>query len=427
MEQARRNLKEYAHLAAGGLWTEAFREAMNALTSQGGGTLVVPPGRYGTAPVRLYSNTTLHLEAGAQLVFSDDETLFPLVDLEFEGIPGLAYMPCLYALNADTVRITGSGQVDGSGARWWQRHTSGQLRYPRPYLVCFHHCSNVVMDGVTLTNSPCWTVHPLYCDGVTITNLHILNPPDSPNTDGINPNGSSHVRIAGCEIDVGDDCIAIKAGTEDTPCKRACEHITIEHCRMLHGHGGVVIGSEMSGGVRDVRVTDCVFTGTDRGIRLKTRRGRGGAAAGLTFQNISMQDVLCPFVFNMYYFCGKGGKLPEVRDKAARPVDGGTPMLSDISIEAITVCRATACAGFLFGLPESPVKRVRISDCTVEMTPGKAGQAAMMDDLHDMEAAGLFLRNGEDIDVRGLRILHQTGPALDSDHTVQLTETEVEQ
>ncbi len=193
---------------------------------------------------------------------------------------------------------------------------------------------------------------------------------------------------------------------------------------MLHGHGGVVIGSEMSGGVRDVLVKDCVFTGTDRGVRLKTRRGRGGAAARLTFQNIEMEDVLCPFVFNMYYFCGKGGKLPVVRDKAPRPVDAGTPELSDVTIENILVRGATACAGFLYGLPESPVRRVRIAGCTVKMIPGKPGKPAMMDDLDDMEAAGLFLRNGEEIDVRGLRVINQNGPAMDADQSVRLLQME---
>jgi polygalacturonase len=417
------NLADYGHLAADGLWTGAFRAAMEALASQGGGTLTVPPGRYLTAPIRLFSDTTLHLEPGAEIVFTDDETLFPLVDMEFEGIPGMAYMPCLYVRDARNVRVTGAGAIDGGGARWWAKFRDGSLAHPRPYLVCFHHCKDVAMDGVVLFNSPCWTVHPLYCDNVSLTNLYIKNPADSPNTDGINPNGSSNVRIADCVIDVGDDCIAVKAGTEDTPVKRPCEHIVIKGCRMLHGHGGVVIGSEMSGGVRDVQVANCRFLGTDRGIRLKTRRGRGGVAERLSFRNIEMEDVLCPFVFNMYYFCGKGGKLPSVRDKAPRPVDGGTPALSDITIENITVRGATACAGFLYGLPESPVRRVRISGCTVEMTPGNPGRPAMMDDLGEMEAAGLYLRNGEDIDIRGLRVTNQRGPALDMDGSVKLAET----
>ncbi|HPF87690.1 MAG TPA: glycoside hydrolase family 28 protein [Candidatus Limiplasma sp.] len=412
------NLNEFAFSSTGWLWTEAFTAAMNALTLQGGGTLTVSAGRYETAPILLKSNITLHLEAGAEVVFTDDETLFPLVDTEFEGIASQAYMPCIYALNAHNVRIEGAGVINGQGAKWWKQQREGTLAYPRPYLVCFQHCTDVSLAGVTLVNSPCWTVHPLYCNHVDISRITVRNPADSPNTDGINPNSCQNVRIADCLIDVGDDCIAVKAGTEDTPHKQPCRNIIISGCHMLHGHGGVVIGSEMSGGVQNVLVTGCVFQGTDRGIRLKTRRGRGGSAENLSFSHILMEDVLCPFVFNMYYFCGKGGKTPEVRDKSARPAADGTPMLSDISISDVTVRGASACAGFLYGLPESPVRRVRIKDCTVVMRTGCAGQAAMMDDLDTMEAAGLYLRNGEDIDLSGLRVVGCCGKEINAEGCV---------
>jgi polygalacturonase len=418
------NLSEYKHLAADGLWTEAFRAAIKALTSQGGGTLTVSAGRYMTAPVQLRSKITLHLDAGAELVFTDDESKFPLVDTEFEGIPVNGCMPCLYARDAECIGITGAGTVDGSGRKWWEKQKARTLEHARPYLVCFQNCRDVSMDGITLINSPCWTVHPLYCEHVTLSRLTIRNPADSPNTDGINPDSSRNVRITDCLIDVGDDCIAIKAGTEDTPDKQACENIIISGCHMLHGHGGVVIGSEMSGGVKNVLVTNCIFRGTDRGIRLKTRRGRGGSAENLHFSHIVMEDVLCPFVFNMYYFCGKGGKLPAVKDKNPRSADAGTPSLSDVSIADVTVRGATACAGFLYGLPESPVMRVRIKDCTVVMSPGRPGMAAMMDDIEPMEAAGLYLRNGTDVDIAGLHIVGQTGAKTDADNSVRFIKSE---
>ena len=417
-------LKDFAHYATDGLWTEAFNTAVRALAEQGGGTLTVSAGRYQTGPFQLDSNITLHLDAGSELVFTDDETQFPLVDTEFEGIPAKAYMPCIYALNAHHVRLEGAGVIYGNGPRWWRMHRQGALMHPRPYLVCFQNCKDVSMEGVTLANSPCWTIHPLYCEHVDISHITIRNPADSPNTDGINPNGSANVRIADCLIDVGDDCIAIKAGTEDTPQKRPCENVIITGCHMLHGHGGVVIGSEMSGGVRNVLVTNCVFHGTDRGIRLKTRRGRGGSAENLNFSQILMEDVACPFVFNMYYFCGKGGKLPQVADKAPQPVTDGTPVLSDISISDITVRGATACAGFLYGLPESPVTRVRIKDCTVVMAPGKPGLPAMMDGLEPMDAAGLYLRHGADIELSGLRIVGHNGEKIDADASVCFSKAE---
>ncbi|MFH1513004.1 MAG: glycosyl hydrolase family 28 protein, partial [Bacillota bacterium] len=190
---------------------------------------------------------------------------------------------------------------------------------------------------------------------------------------------------------------------------------------------GVVIGSEMSGGVKNVLVTGCVFRGTDRGIRLKTRRRRGGSAENLSFSHILMEDVLCPFVFNMYYHCGKGGKLPRVADKAPHPVTGGTPSLCDVTITDVTARGATACAGFLYGLPESPVRRVRLKDCTVVMKRGKPGLPAMMDGLEPMEAAGLYLRNGQDIDVGGLRVANQIGKPIDADGSVRFAQAEERQ
>lgn len=297
-------------------WTAAFQQAIADLRTRGGGTLIVPAGDYPTGAIRLYDNMTLHIESGAVLRFHQDASAFPLIDLEFEGIAGLAHQPCIYAEHAKNVTITGYGTLDGQGSYWWTRQRAGQNVHPRPYLVCFNHCEHVTLENVTLTNSPAWTVHPLYCRNVVIRGLNIKNPADSPNTDGIDPDGCQDVRIHDCTIDVGDDCIAIKSGTEDTPNRQVCERIIISNCHFLHGHGGVVLGSEMSGGIRNVVVSSCVFYETDRGIRLKTRRGRGGTVEGIQLNNLVMEKVMCPFVFNMYYFCGANGKMKHVWDKA---------------------------------------------------------------------------------------------------------------
>ena len=148
----------------------------------------------------------------------------------------------------------------------------------RPHLVRVVDCRNVLIEGVTLRNSPMWTISPLACDNVTITKLTVINPPDSPNTDGINPDSCRNVHISDCHVDVGDDCITIKSGKEDDGRRelRACENITVTNCTLMAGHGGVVIGSEISGSIRNVTISNCVFVGTDRGIRIKARRGRGG-------------------------------------------------------------------------------------------------------------------------------------------------------
>lgn len=402
-------------------WTAAFQQAIADLRTRGGGTLIVPAGDYSTGAIRLYDNMTLHIESGAVLRFHQDASAFPLIDLEFEGIAGLAHQPCIYAEHAKNVTITGYGTLDGQGSYWWTRQRAGQNAHPRPYLVCFNHCEHVTLENVTLTNSPAWTVHPLYCRNVVIRGLNIKNPADSPNTDGIDPDGCQDVRIHDCTIDVGDDCIAIKSGTEDTPNRQVCERIIISNCHFLHGHGGVVLGSEMSGGIRNVVVSSCVFYETDRGIRLKTRRGRGGTVEGIQLNNLVMEKVMCPFVFNMYYFCGANGKMKHVWDKAPYPVTDATPCLRDVVISDVRARQCTACAGFFYGLAEMPVEGVKMQNVVVEMVDGAPGRPAMMDGCPEMQRAGFYLRNAADVDLRGVAVRGVQGDWLDADDSVQLT------
>lgn len=291
----------------------------------------------------------------------------------------------------------------------------------RPYLICFKRCCHVLLEGVRLVNSPAWTVHPLYCEDVRIHGISIKNPADSPNTDGIDPDGSRNVRISDCLIDVGDDCIAIKAGTEETKQLVPCENIVITNCNMVHGHGGIVIGSEMSGGVRNVVVSNCVFQDTDRGIRLKTRRRRGGSMERLSFQNIIMDRVMCPFTFNMYYYCGHNGKERYVWEKVPYPVDETTPAVRDVLIHNVTVYGASAAAGFFYGLPESPIERVTISNTTVCMDPeGEGGQPAMMGQMEPMKGHGFYLRFVKGLAMSQVRVEHVRGDVVDGDDTVEV-------
>ena len=168
----------------------------------------------------------------------------------------------------------------------------------------------MLIEGVTFRNSPMWTVSPLACDNVVIRAVTVINPPDSPNTDGINPDSCRNVRISDCYVDVGDDCITIKSGKEDDARRelRACENIAVTNCTLLHGHGGVVIGSEISGSVRNVAISNCIFVGTDRGIRIKARRGRGGVVEDIRASNLVMDGVHCPIVVNLFYGCGAWGR-----------------------------------------------------------------------------------------------------------------------
>lgn len=386
-------------------WTDAFTHAVAYINEQGGGELTVPAGIYETFPIELTSNMTLRIESGAVLRFINDWQGYPTVATEFEGRPGMLSMPCIYAHDAHNITVCGYGTIDGQGEYWWTNFRSDH-RFPngRPYLVSFQDCSNVKILDVTLVNSPAWTIHPLRCNNVEVRGITIHNPADSPNTDGINPDGCSNVRIADCLVDVGDDCVTLKAGTEETPIQRPCENITITNCNMVHGHGGVVIGSEMSGGVRNVTISNCVFQDTDRGIRVKTRRGRGGAVQRILINNLVMDRVLCPFVFDMYYRCGTITD-PTYTDKFAHPVDSRTPVIGDIQIQNCRVARATAAAGFFYGLPESPVENVSLSNCLITMEPdAPAGEVDMMEGLPYMAQAGIIMRNARGVVFQNVRV-----------------------
>lgn len=403
-------------------WTGAFEQAVKDMERQGGGTLFIPAGNYSTCSIVLKSNQTLYLSAGAVLSFLDDPSRYPVIPMEYEGEEIQMYTPCIYAENAEYVTVKGEGVIEGNGQRWWKEKDA--LEHKRPYLVCFNRCCHVKLEGITLLNSPAWTVHPLYCDDVLIHGVRIKNPADSPNTDGINPNSSRNIRISDCIIDVGDDCIAIKAGTEETPNPIPCENITITNCNMVHGHGGIVIGSEMSGCVRNVTVSNCVFQDTDRGIRVKTKRRRGGTVERLLFQNIIMDRVICPFAFNMFYYCGPKGKERYVWDKEPYPVDETTPAIRDIMIQNVVVQEAQAAAGFFYGLPEMPIENVSLSNCVIRMNPaGPAGHPAMMGHMDPMLAEGLFLRNVRKLSLHQVNIEGYRGERILADESADYGET----
>lgn len=417
------NIREYYALSREGKdWTEAFRAAIDALRQQGGGVLTVPAGDYPTGSIRLYDNMTLDVQSGATIRFHQDPDAFPLVDLEFEGKASLMHQACIFAQHAKNVIVTGFGTIDGQGEYWWERMRKHTLTHNRPYLICFVDCERVVIENVTLTNSPVWTVHPLRCKHVTCRGLMVKNPYEGPNTDGINPDSCTDVRILDCTIDVGDDCVTIKSGTEETPELSPCERIIIEGCHFVHGHGGVVLGSEMSGNIRNVVVGNCIFHQTDRGIRLKTRRGRGGVVEGVQLFNLVMEKVMCPFVFNMYYGPqDPEGKFPVINDKNPRPVDKGTPVLRDVAITGVRARKCGAAAAFFYGLPEMPVEGVTMNDVVVEMDPdGTPDYPGMMDGLPLMKGEGIFMRNARGVDLRGVRVEGVQGKVFNVDDSVEL-------
>lgn len=410
------------------LETADLQAAIDAAGSAGGGRVVVPAGVHRTGSLRLRSHVELHLEAGAVLQFVADPALYPPVQARWEGAPTLIHQPCLYASGEVNVSLTGFGTIDGGGEPWWRamRDDAAPLEHPRPTLIGLHGCERVTIRDVTLRNSPAWTVHPLLCTGVTIDNIVIVNPADSPNTDGIDPESCRNVHISNCHIDVGDDCIAIKAGTEASPERVPCENITITNCTMVHGHGGVVIGSEMSGGVRDVVISNCVFEGTDRGIRIKSRRGRGGVVEDIRVTNIVMRGVMCPLVVNPFYFCGPEGKHPKVADRNPHPVDAGTPAFRRIHISHVTARDVHAAAGFLYGLPEAPLDELTVHDVMVSFAEDPVPFVpAMATGVPRMTRAGLLVGFLTDATLSGVRIVGAAGDAVTAEASPGLDTSQV--
>src|SRR2546428_4730195 len=381
--------------------TRALQAAIDETARRGGGTVRIPAGRYVTGSLVLRDDITLHLEAGSVLLGSLDPAAYPLVEARWEGRHQVTHAPLVGGKGLRNVASTRRGTIDGRGAPWWAKHRQKALEHPRPRLISFSDSSNILVEGITATNSPAWTINPVRCENVAVRNVTIFNPPDSPNTDGINPDSCRDVRISDCHIDVGDDCITLKSGieTEDPDKRGPCENIAISNCTMAHGHGGVVIGSETSGDVRNVVIANCIFTGTERGIRIKTRRGRGGVVEDVRATNIIMRDVLVPFTMNLYYNAHAKGDAV-VADRGPRPVDEGTPRVRRIRFGEITARDAHYAAAFLWGLPEMPIEDVAFSDVTDVMSEdAREGIPEHADGLEPMRRAGFFARN-----MRGLRL-----------------------
>ena len=332
--------------------------------------------------------------------------------------------------------MTGQGIIDGQGANWWplkrlqnkwaryveagidtlpagEEEAFDEIRYAgttkRPNLMEFIRCRSVRVEGLTLINSASWTLHPWYCENVTIDGITVKNPPDSPNTDGINPESCRHVHISNCHLDVGDDCIALKAGTEDGPQPEdvSCENITITNCTMIHGHGGVVIGSEMTGSVRNVVISNCVFVGTDRGIRIKSRRGRGGCVENVRVQGMVMDHVGCPIVLNKFYASDPDSPFGSASQR--------TPAFRHLAFSSVTA-RQASVAGFLLGLPEMPIEHVSLSDIYVEATSDRRIRPAMIRGsipaLETRDFHGLYCKHVRKVSCRGVEIVTRKGGPL---------------
>ncbi len=435
------------------LSTAAFAAAIDRLAEAGGGTVTVPAGVWHTGPIVLRDNIRLHVERGAIILFSADKSLYPLVETSFEGYDNTRR--CQSPISARGVRniaITGQGVIDGNGEFWrplkrekvnegtWRRITSrgGCYKRPtywfpseqalrgdavadmnvprmlstdeewaavkdflRPVMVSLIDCENVLLQGVVFQNSPAWNIHPLLCRNVIVDGVTVRNPSYAQNGDGLDIESCRNVLVADSRFDVGDDGICIKSGKDEDGRRRGVptENVVVVGCTVFRGHGGFVVGSEMSGGVRNVLVSRCNFVSTDVGLRFKSRRGRGGVVENIFVYDTSMSDIATePLLFDLFY----GGKSAvEVlesgtEERAAAlvpPVDETTPAFRNIDIRRLR-CLGARRALFFNGIPEMPISGVRIEDTRIASSSG--GE----------------IRYAEKIILRNVEILADQGPDL---------------
>lgn len=387
------------------LCTEAFSKAMKHLASKGGGRLIVPAGIWLTGPIQFESCTELHVDRGALVVFTTDYDAYPFVDAIYEGNTAHKKMSPLWAYEKHDVAITGFGAFDGLGEAWrpskkmkftenqWKKLTSGQgiemknVWYPdakqdaeagkpgkpdmrrvthRPVLLEFTRCQRVLLKDATFSNSAAWNVHPLQCEDVTLDNVIIRNPWYAQNGDGLDLEACNRAIIRNSTFDVGDDAICIKSGknAEGRSWKKPCQNVIIEGCTVLHGHGGFVIGSEMSSGARNIYINNCVFNGTDTGLRMKSTRGRGGVVENIYMNNIRMLNIAGDaFTFDLYY-ANKSVVNPDKDSSSADaipPVTEETPCFKNLYVSNV-VCQGAARAIYFNGLPEMPLDNLHMKN-----------------------------------------------------------------
>ncbi len=408
--------------------TQAIQKAIDNCNARGGGVVLVPQGFWQTGPLTLKSNVNLHLQANALLQFTADKSQYTLIEGEWEGQPAVRNQSPLSASNAANIAITGKGIIDGNGDVWravkkdkltesqWKKlvasggivREDGKMWFPsesyerghkadkpgvivpgkslkdvvpykdffRPNLLVFTSCKKVLLEGVTFQNSAAWDIHTILCEDLTVSNILAKNPWYAQNGDGIDIESCKNVLIENSVFDVGDDGICIKSGRDAAGRKRGVptENVIVRNCTVYHAHGGFVIGSEMSGGARNIFVSDCTFIGTDIGLRFKTTRGRGGVVEKIYARDISMKDIQgAAILFDMYYMAkdpvllaGEKEDAPGIKEYA---VTEETPSFRDFYISNI-VCDGGDKAIFIRGLPEMNIRNINIKDAAFRTNKG---------------------------------------------------------
>ncbi|MCX8480488.1 MAG: glycoside hydrolase family 88 protein, partial [Sediminibacterium sp.] len=431
------NIKDYGAISDGFTNNKiAINRAITDLHYKGGGVVLIPAGFWITGPIILKSNVNLHLASGAILCFSPNFNEYPLVISSFEGVDAARCLSPITAENEQNIAITGNGIIDGNGLYWrpikkekltefeWKEHIKkmngvvsedGKTWYPsnnalegsktknigklidgkkiqdfenikdflRPNFVRINNCTKILIENVTIQHSPAWTMHILLSKHITIKNVSVKNPSWAANTDALDLESSQYAIVEDCNFDTGDDGITLKSGRDEAGRKRGIptENIIIKNTRVYRAHGGFVIGSEMSGGVKNIYINNCQFIGTDIGLRFKSVRGRGGVVENIFIENIDMKDIIGDAIlFDMYYAAvdpisinSAGNKEPIVVEKF--PVTVETPIFKNFEIKNI-VCSGAKHALFVRGLPEMPIKNIKLSHLSMQTNKGIFIQSA---------------------------------------------------
>lgn len=421
--------------------TQAINTAIAASSEKGGGVVLIPAGLWLTGPIEMKSNVNLHVSREAVLLFSDDFNQYKLVESNWEGEPAWRNQNPISGKNLENIAITGAGIIDGNGGAWrmvkrskmtesqwknlvasggvldsksevWypsagsmrgdQQKKAGVMRpgttatdfqdvkdYLRPNLLVFTQCKRILIEGVTIQNSPAWNLHPLMCEDLTLRKVLVRNPWYAQNGDGVDIESCKNVLVEDCTFDVGDDGICIKSGRDKAGRDRGMptENVIIRNNVVYHAHGGFVIGSEMSGGARNIWVEDCSFIGTDIGLRFKTTRGRGGIVENIYINNINMVNIPGEAIlFDMYYAAVDpvplAGEKRDVVKAVTLPVTEETPRFQNFVIRNIQV-RGADKGIFVRGLPEMHIQNIQIEDAHIRANKG----------IEVIEASNIRLKN----------------------------------
>lgn len=408
--------------------TKAFNDAINHVYEKGGGTVVVPEGLWLTGPIEMRSNVNLYTEYNALVYFSEDHSLYPIIETSFEGLDTRRCQSPISAWYCENIAITGHGTFDGNGDTWravkkskltesqWNRLikkggiVDGTTWYPsegslkgknacvdfnnptgietmedwlsirdwlRPVLLNFVKCKRVLIEGCTFKNSPAWCLHPRSCDHITLNKVTVVNPWYSQNGDALDLESCTNAIIANCHFDAGDDAICLKSGKNEDGRRRGepCKNVIIQNNVVLHGHGGFVVGSEMSGGVQNIFVDNCTFMGTDVGLRFKSCRGRGGLVENIFISNINMINIPNEaIIFNLFYNGKSRAEVTYDEDGNMSgelvPISEETPIFRNIYIDNVT-CKGAGRAIFFNGLPEMRIANINLDNIII--TDAKEG------------------------------------------------------